>query len=51
MDGPSLLSDVKPVGVSIALVGSVIAAPTGTRLLWHSATDRLRRRSCQMQVR
>jgi hypothetical protein len=45
MDDPSVLADVNRwVGVAIALVGSVVIAPSGTVLLWRSATDWMRQR-------
>jgi hypothetical protein len=46
-----LLSEVNRwVGVTIALVGSVVVAPDGTRLLWSSSWARLRHQGFRAQV-
>lgn len=38
------------VGVTIALIGSVVVAPSGTALLWRTATQWITRRTRQMWV-
>lgn len=51
MADPSLLSDVNRwVGVVIAVVGAVVVAPTGTRLLLESNWEWLRHRGNQVRV-
>lgn len=49
MNDLDLLSDLNRwVGVAIAVVGSVVVAPTGTVLLWRSATDWMLQRKHQL---
>ena len=50
MNNLGLLSDLnRYVGVALAVVGSVVVAPSGTVLLWHSTTDLLRQRKHQLR--
>jgi len=50
MNNLGLLPDLnRYVGVALAVVGSVVVAPSGTVLLWHSTTDWLRQRKHQLR--
>jgi hypothetical protein len=52
VDEPSLLSDVNRwVGVTIALIGSIVVAPGGALLLWRTATDWMRRQRALVRAK